>query len=62
VRAVLGLDGGDVIVGVTSWGFGFNRQTCGGVGFAYRTDQQAVIDWILAHAGSEADEINIVTI
>jgi hypothetical protein len=32
------------------------------VGFAYRTDQQAVIDWILEHAGSEADEINIVTI
>jgi hypothetical protein len=56
------LDDTDVIVGVTSWGFGFNRQTCGGVGFAYRTDQQAVIDWILAHAGSEADEITIVTI
>jgi hypothetical protein len=32
------------------------------VAFAYRTDQQAVIDWILEHAGSEADEINIVTI
>src|SRR5215204_6628600 len=37
------LDDTDVIVGVTSWGFGFNRQTCGGVGFGYRTDQQAVI-------------------
>jgi hypothetical protein len=49
----------DVIVGVTSWGF---SPTCGGVGFAYRTDQQAVIDWILDHAGSEADEITIGTI
>jgi hypothetical protein len=56
------LDDTDVIVAVTSWGFGFNRQTCGGVGFGYRTDQQAVIDWILEHAGSEADEITIVTI
>jgi hypothetical protein len=56
------LDDTDVIVGVTSWLFGSNRQTCGGVGFAYRTDQQAVIDWILEHAGSEADEITIVTI
>ena len=36
--------------------------TCGGVAFAYRTDQQAVIDWILEHAGAEADEITIVTI
>ena len=54
------LDDTDVIVGVTSWGFGFNRQTCGGG--AYRTDQQAVIDWILEHAGDEADEITIVTI
>jgi hypothetical protein len=51
-----------VIVAVTSWGFGFNRQTCGGVGFGYRTDQQAVIAWILEHAGDEADEITIVTI
>jgi hypothetical protein len=56
------LDDTDVIVAVTSWGFGFNRQTCGGVGFGYRTDQQAVIDWILANAGDEADEITIVTI
>jgi len=38
----------DVIVGVTSFGFGFNRQTCGGPGFVYRTDTQDVIAWILA--------------
>jgi hypothetical protein len=38
----------NVIVGVTSFGFGFNRQTCGGPGFAYRTDTEAVIEWILA--------------
>jgi hypothetical protein len=56
------LDDTDVITAVNSYVLGSNRQTCGGVAFAYRTDQQAVIDWILAHAGSEADEINIVTI
>ena len=37
----------DMIVGVTSWLFGFNRQTCGGPGFAFRTDTEAVIEWIL---------------
>jgi Trypsin len=37
----------NIIVGVTSWGFGFNRQTCGGPGFAFRTDTEAVIEWIL---------------
>jgi Trypsin len=51
----------NVIVGVTSWGFGFNRQTCGGVGFAFRTDTEAVIDWILGiveqYAPSELSEI-----
>src|SRR5215203_2715735 len=52
----------NVIVGVTSWGFGFNRQTCGGVGFAFRTDTEDVIAWILKHAGDEADEISVVTI
>jgi hypothetical protein len=30
--------------------------------FAYRTDQHAVIDWILEHAGDEADEVTFVTI
>jgi hypothetical protein len=52
-------DATDVIVAVNSFVLNGN---CAGVAFAYRTDQQAVIDWILAHAGSEADEINIVTI
>ncbi|HKI23201.1 MAG TPA: trypsin-like serine protease [Gaiellaceae bacterium] len=51
----------NVIVGVTSWGFGFNRQTCGGVGFAFRTDTEAVINWILGiveqYAPSELPEI-----
>lgn len=54
----------NVIVGVTSFGFGFNRQTCGGVGFAFRTDTEAVIDWILGivkqNAPGELDEIQFV--
>jgi hypothetical protein len=53
------LGGTDVVVGVNS--FVLNRN-CAGQGYAYRTDQQAVIDWILAHAGGEADEINIVAL
>jgi hypothetical protein len=51
------LDDSDVIVAVNSFVLSPN---CAGTGFAYRTDQQAVIDWILGHAGSEADEITIV--
>jgi hypothetical protein len=51
----------NVIVGVTSWGFGFNRQTCGGVGFAFRTDTEAVTNWILGivrqYAPGELSEI-----
>jgi Trypsin len=54
----------NVIVGVTSWGFGFNRQTCGGPGFAFRTDTEAVIEWILGiveqNAPGELDEIQFV--
>jgi Trypsin len=52
----------NVIVGVNSWLFGFNRQTCGGTGFAFRTDTEAVIEWILGIAAryGEADEIQIV--
>ena len=54
----------NVIVGVNSWLFGFNRQTCGGTGFAFRTDTEAVIDWILGvvaeNAPDELDEIQIV--
>jgi hypothetical protein len=36
--------GTDVIAGITS--FGLSAQTCGGPGFAYRTDQQDVLHWI----------------
>src|SRR5215203_6195435 len=54
----------NVIVGVNSWLFGFNRQTCGGTGFAFRTDTDAVIDWILGivakYAPGELDEIQFV--
>jgi len=53
----------NIIVGVTSFGFGQNRQTCGGVGFAFRTDTEAVISWILDIAGryGEADEIQFAS-
>jgi hypothetical protein len=54
----------NVIVGVNSWLFGFNRQTCGGTAFAFRTDTEAVIDWILGiveqYAPGELDEIQFV--
>jgi secreted trypsin-like serine protease len=54
----------NVIVGVNSWLFGFNRQTCGGTGFAFRTDTEAVIEWILGiveqYAPGELDEIQFV--
>lgn len=45
-------DGGNTVVGVNS--FVLNEQ-CAGVGFAYRTDQQAVIDWIQANAAGSVD-------
>jgi hypothetical protein len=54
----------NTIVGVNSWLFGFNRQTCGGTGFAFRTDTEAVIDWIMGivaeNAPDELDEIQFV--
>jgi hypothetical protein len=56
------LDDTDVIVAVNSYVLGQRITTCKGTAFAYRTDQQAVIDWILEHAGYEADEITIVSI
>jgi hypothetical protein len=50
----------NVIVAVTSFGLNNN---CRGVDFSYRTDQQAVIDWILAHApAKERKLIQIVSI
>jgi hypothetical protein len=49
----------NTIVGVTS--FGLSANVCAGVDFAYRTDQQAVIDWIISHApASERDLIQVV--
>lgn len=47
----------DIVVAVNS--FVLNGQ-CAGQGYSYRTDQQDVIRWILGHAGSEANEINVV--
>ena len=47
-----------VVVAVTSFGLNGN---CAGIGFGYRTDQRAVIEFILTSAGDEADEIDIVT-
>lgn len=49
-------DSTDVILGVNS--FVINGQ-CAGVGFAYRVDQQDVIDWIIANA---VGHVNVVTI
>ena len=53
------LDDTNIVVAVNS--FVLNGQ-CAGQGYAYRTDQAAVIAWILEHAGSEASDINIVSI
>lgn len=52
-------DSTDVIVAVNSFVL---NQNCRGVGFAYRTDRQPVINWILSHAGDEADLIQVVRI
>jgi hypothetical protein len=56
------MDNTDVILAVNSFVFGHKGTTCRGTAFGYRVDSQAVIDWILEHAGAEADEINIVSI
>jgi hypothetical protein len=53
------LGGTDIVVAVNSFVLNGN---CAGQGFGYRTDQQDVINFILASAGDEADEIEIVTI
>ncbi len=50
----------NTIVGVTSFGLNGN---CAGVDFAYRTDTEAVIEWILETVPeSEGDDIQIVNI
>ena len=53
------LDDTDIVVAVNSFVLNGN---CAGQGFGYRTDQRAVIRWILAHAGAEADEIDVVRV
>ena len=52
-------DSSNIIVGVNS--FVLNLQ-CGGVGFAYRTDQPAVLSWILAHADYTYGGINVTSL
>jgi hypothetical protein len=49
----------NIVVAVNSF---VKNSQCAGAGYGYRTDQAEVIAWILAHAGDEADEIQVVTI
>lgn len=49
------LDDTDIVVAVNSFVLNGN---CAGQGFGYRTDQRAVIEFILESAGSEAKEID----
>jgi hypothetical protein len=44
------------VVAVTSFG---KNATCRGDGYYYRTDRQEVLDWIIDHAGADADLIVI---
>jgi hypothetical protein len=46
----------DVVAAVTSTG----SPTCAGPFISYRTDTEPVLDWILASAGSEAADIDVV--
>ncbi len=59
-----GDSGGPVLVGdtVTAVNSFVMNGACAGTGFAYRTDTQDVIDFILEKAGDEADEIEFVTL
>jgi hypothetical protein len=54
-------NGSDIIAGVTSFG---KHEQCLGNGYAYRVDQQALLDWILEIAAGvgEADLISVVPI
>lgn len=47
----------NIVTAVTSWGHA--NAGCRGDGWYYRTDRQAVIDWILARAGAAASQIEI---
>ena len=53
------LSGTDIVVAVNSFVLNGN---CAGQGFGYRTDQAAVIAWILENAGAEAAEIDVVRV
>jgi hypothetical protein len=53
------LSGTDIVVAVNSFVLNGN---CAGQGFGYRTDQTAVIAWILENAGDEAAEIDVVQV
>jgi hypothetical protein len=62
-----GDSGGPIFVGDTNVvsavvSFGFSKNVCGGTEFDYRTDQQAVLDWIKAQAKKvgEDREIRVV--
>lgn len=50
----------DVVLAVNSFVLGRGR-TCGGTGFAYRTDSAEVQEWILEVAGDEAGEIEVAS-
>jgi len=54
-------NGSDIIAGVTSFG---KHEQCLGNGFAYRVDQQELLDWILAIAEDvgQADQISVLPI
>ena len=56
------LDDSDVVVAVNSFVHGFRGTTCRTTAYAFRTDTQAVIDWILSLDGVDPDQINIVEI
>jgi secreted trypsin-like serine protease len=49
----------NIIVGVTSFGI---NSLCRGTDFAFRTDQQEVIDWIRETVGAEFSKIQFATI
>lgn len=51
-------DATDIIVGITSFG---KREQCLGNGYAYRVDQQDLLDWILDIAAT-VDEENLVNV
>jgi hypothetical protein len=59
-----GDSGGPILIGdtVTAVNSFVMNGACAGTGYAYRVDQQDVIDFILESAGDEADEITFSTL